>query len=73
MNGFDSYYSGNVPAGYALFGNWADLIVGNWGVLEIDADPYGTNFAKGSVTVRALMDIDFGVRHAASFTEIHAA
>nr|BDD44053.1 hypothetical protein 6 [Gammaproteobacteria bacterium] len=73
VNGFDAYYSGNVPAGYAIFGNWSDLIIGNWGVLEIDADPYGTNFAKGSVTVRAMMDIDFAVRHAASFTEIHEA
>lgn len=73
VNGFDAYYSGNVPAGYAIFGNWADLIIGNWGVLEIDADPYGSNFAAGSVTVRAMMDIDFAVRHAASFTEIHEA
>ncbi|MET0101842.1 MAG: phage major capsid protein [Sedimenticola sp.] len=73
MNGYDAHYSTNVPAGYVLFGNWTDFIVANWGVLEIFADPYGSNFAKGSVSVRALMDIDFGVRHPESFTEIHEA
>ncbi|QYZ64535.1 MAG: hypothetical protein OI74_04515 [Gammaproteobacteria bacterium (ex Lamellibrachia satsuma)] len=73
MNGFPSLYSGNVPAGYALFGNWSDLVVGTWGSLEILADPYGAGFAAGTVSVRALMDIDFAVRHAGSFSEIHEA
>ncbi len=34
------------------------------------ADPYGTSFASGDVRVRAIMPIDFGVRHGASFVKI---
>jgi HK97 family phage major capsid protein/HK97 family phage prohead protease len=50
-----------------IFGNWADLIIGEWGVLDLATDPYGTNFGKGDVSVRALMDADVAVRHLASF------
>jgi len=53
-----------------VFGDWASLIVGTWGALELLADPYGTNFAAGSVSVRAMMDIDFAVRHPESFAAI---
>lgn len=34
------------------------------------ADPYGTNFASESVSVRAMLDIDFAVRHPESFAAI---
>lgn len=71
MNGLPAYYSGNVPAGYAIAGNWASLIVAEWGSMEIDVDPYGTNFASGTVSIRAFMDVDFNVRHAGAFAEIH--
>ena len=68
MNGFNAHYSSNVPAGNVIFGNWSDLIVGHWGVLDLATDPYGDNFNKGNVSVRAIMDVDFAVRHPESFT-----
>jgi len=49
-------------------GNWQHLMVGFWGGVEIDADPYGSNFLKGSITVRVLADIDIGVRHPGAFS-----
>ena len=73
MNGYPALASSSVPAGHVLFANWQDFLVGMWGVLEILSDPYGTNFASGSVSVRALLDIDFGVRHPESFSELHEA
>jgi len=73
MNGLPAYSSGNVPAGRVVFGNWADVLIGTWGVIEIDADPYGANFSKGSVSVRALMDVDVGVRHPQSFAVLSEA
>ncbi|MDH3337196.1 MAG: phage major capsid protein [Gammaproteobacteria bacterium] len=73
MNGYPALASSSVPAGYVLFANWQDFLVGMWGVLEILSDPYGSNFASGSVSVRALLDIDFGVRHPESFAELHEA
>ena len=58
----------NVPAGRLILGNWQHLMVGFWGGVEIDADPYGSNFLKGSITVRVLADIDIGVRHPGAFS-----
>ena len=73
INDIAAHKTGNMTAGYAVLGNWSQLLVGFWGGIEIDADPYGTNFLKGSVTVRVLADIDFGVRHAGAFAELHEA
>lgn len=49
-----------------FFGNWADLIIGQWGGLDILVDPY-TNSTSGTVRVVALQDVDVAVRHAGSF------
>lgn len=50
-----------------LFGNFADLIIGNWGTLDLIVDPY-TASTSGTVRVVALQDIDIAVRHAESFS-----
>ena len=49
-----------------FFGNWADLIIGMWGGLDILVDPY-TGSTSGTVRVVALQDVDVAVRHAESF------
>ena len=55
-----------------IYGNSADLLIGMFGQLEILVDPY-TDFAKGTVGVRALQSIDIAVRHAESFAPMHDA
>lgn len=50
-----------------FFGNWADLIIGMWGGLDILVDPY-TGGTAGTVRVIALQDVDIAVRHAGSFS-----
>ncbi len=50
-----------------IFGNWADLLVGMWGTLDITVDPY-TNSTSGGVRVVALQDVDVAVRHEESFS-----
>ena len=50
-----------------VFGDWSELIIGEWGTLEILPNPYGAGFNSGSVDIRALQTIDIGVRHAKSF------
>ena len=51
------------------FGSWPDLVIGQWGVLEVIANPFeGGFFAAGDVSIRALQTVDIGVRHAASFS-----
>lgn len=50
-----------------LFGNFADLIIGEWGTLDLMVDPY-TGSSSGTVRVVALQDVDIAVRHAVSFS-----
>jgi HK97 family phage major capsid protein len=58
--------AGNLHA--CIFGNWADLLIGQWGVLEVTVNPYeSTAFTKGNVYIRAMIDVDVAVRHAESF------
>ncbi len=51
-----------------FMGNWAELLVGEWGVLEILPNPYdSTAYKQGAILLRAMQSLDIGVRHAASF------
>jgi len=50
-----------------IFGNFADLIIGMWGGLDLTVDPY-SNSTSGTVRVVALQDVDVAVRHAESFS-----
>lgn len=54
-----------------ILGNWSDLLIGYWGVLEILANPFeSTAFAKGNVQVRVLQSCDVVLRHPESFARI---
>ncbi|ARR54562.1 major capsid protein [Rhizorhabdus wittichii DC-6] len=52
-----------------VFGNWADLIIGMWGGLDLLVDPY-TGGTAGTVRVSVLQSVDVAVRHPASFAAI---
>jgi HK97 family phage major capsid protein len=49
-----------------FYGNWADLLIGMWGGLDVLVDPY-TGGTAGTVRVIELQDVDIAVRHAQSF------
>jgi HK97 family phage major capsid protein/HK97 family phage prohead protease len=52
----------------AMFGNWQELLIGEWGVTEIMVNPYdSTGFTTGDVIIRVFQTIDIGLRHPASF------
>ncbi len=53
-----------------IFANWSDLIIGEWGVLEILPNPYGAGFNSGSIDIRALQSVDINMRHPQSFAVI---
>ena len=55
-----------------ISGNFADLLNGLYGTMEILVDPY-TDFAKGTTGVRDLQSIDIAVRHAESFAAMKDA
>jgi HK97 family phage major capsid protein len=50
----------------AFFGNWADLLIGEWGAIEIIQDPYSKK-KQGLVEVTSFVMADIAVRHAQSF------
>jgi HK97 family phage major capsid protein len=65
-NGYPVHVSTQLAANTILFGNWNEVLIGMWGVLDIRVDT-ATEAAKDRVTLRAFQDVDIGVRHAASF------
>lgn len=64
-SGLEKGTSNNCHESY--FGNWADLLIGEWGFLEIDVNRYGDAWKSGGVEIRALQTIDIAVRHPKSF------
>lgn len=49
-----------------IFGNFADLMIGMWGSLDVMVDPY-TGSTAGTVRVVMLQDVDVAVRNVESF------
>lgn len=49
-----------------IFGNWADLIIGMWGAMEIIVDPYAKK-KQGLIEVTSFQMVDIIVRHEESF------
>jgi|RifCSPhighO2_12_1023870.scaffolds.fasta_scaffold22358_2 HK97 family phage major capsid protein len=77
LNGYKAAVSNQVPGALTkgtangicsalLFGNWADLVMGLWGGLDLLVDPY-TGSSAGTVRVVAFQSVDFAVRHPESF------
>lgn len=50
----------------AIYGNWADLVIGMWGSLDLTVDTV-TLGTSGAVRVIALQDVDIAVRNTESF------
>lgn len=60
--------SGAVCSGI-FFGNWADLIIGQWSGIDLLVDPY-TGGTAGTVRVIGMQDLDIAVRQPSSFAYI---
>ena len=68
INGYPAFSTSNCPTDQIVFGNWRDLVLVQWGSgVDLFADPY-TLGDRGGVVIRGFLDLDVGVRHAASFS-----
>jgi len=67
MMGFRGFSSNQITAGYMLFGDWSQVIIAEWGGLELVVDPY-TQSKNGIIQVTAFQTIDVGVRYGGAFT-----
>jgi Phage capsid family len=81
--GYDAVVTNSVPSNLdkgtsvgvcsaIMFGNWADLLIGMWGGLDVILDPY-TGATAGTKRVVALQDCDIAVRRVASFAAMKDA
>ena len=66
VNGYATEITNQIADNEVFFGNFADLIVGMWGGLDIMVDPY-SNSKKGMLSVTMFQDHDFLVRRPESF------
>lgn len=76
LNGYQAGVTNSVPSNLTkgdgtnlspiIFGNFADLVIGMWGSLDLMVDPY-TNSTSGTVRVVALQDVDIALRNVESF------
>lgn len=80
INGYQVGKSNQVPANLTkgsgtnlnavIFGDFSQLMIGEWGVLEILPNPYGAGYNAGSVDIRAMQTVDVAVRQPAGFAAI---
>ena len=76
VNGYPTIVSNQVPKNGTkgsgtelstmLFGNFADLIIGMWGGLDLQVNPYSLD-KKGAIRITAFQDVDTVIRHPESF------
>ena len=60
--------SNAAPADTAILGDWSQVLLGQWGAVEILVNPYAeTPYRRGGVLVRAMSTVDVAVRHEEAF------
>lgn len=67
VDGYNAFASNQVPSANILFGDFSKVVLAEWGVLQVEVNPYA-NFQAGIIGVRAMYSIDVGVRYAAAFS-----
>lgn len=65
--GFNAMSSEQVASGNLIFGSWNEIIVGDWGVLELAMDNGGARFNQAQVGIRAMWMVDVLIRYPQAF------
>ena len=76
LNGYKTLVTTNMASGLqtgkdeygAIFANWADYFIGQWGALDLTVDPY-TEAANGQIKLIVNAYFDAGVRREESFAK----
>lgn len=66
LNGYRAEVTNQVADGDVFFGNFADLVVGMWGGLDMTVDPYSLS-KSGGLRIVVFQDVDFALRRVESF------
>jgi HK97 family phage major capsid protein len=67
LAGFRAMSSEQVSSANLIFGSWDEIVIGEWGVLELAVDRGGTRFNAGQVGIRAMWMVDVLLRHPQAF------
>lgn len=67
VSGFRGVATNQVTAASMIFGDFAQVIIGEWGTLELAVNPVA-GFAAGIVGIRAFQTVDVGIRYAGAFS-----
>ena len=65
--GYRGTTSTQLTAASMIFGDFSQVVIGEWGMLEIALNPYAS-FASAITGIRAIQSVDVGVRQAAAFS-----
>lgn len=65
--GFNAMSSEQLASGNLIFGSWDEVLIGEWGVLELSTDTGGTRFNQAQVGIRAMWMVDVLVRYPQAF------
>jgi HK97 family phage major capsid protein len=65
--GFRAMSSEQLASGNIIFGSWDEVVIGEWGVLELATDTGGTRFNAAQVGIRAMWMVDVLVRYPQAF------
>ena len=65
--GFRAMSSEQIASGGLIFGSWDELLIGEWGILELRSDRGGTRFNQAQVGIRAMWMVDVLVRYPQAF------
>lgn len=67
MAGFLATTTTQMTAASMIFGDFGQVVIGEWGFLELALNPY-SQFAAGISAIRAMQTVDVGVRQAGAFS-----
>ena len=67
VDGFRATTTTQVTAASMVFGDFSQVVIGEWGMLEIAMNPYAS-FAAAITGIRAIQSVDIGIRQAAAFS-----
>lgn len=65
--GFHAMSSEQLASSNLIFGSWGEIIIGDWGVLELAMDNGGTRFNQAQVGIRAMWMVDVLIRYPQAF------
>lgn len=67
IEGFRATTTTQIAAGSMTFGDFSQVVIGEWGFLELAMNPYAS-FTAAITGIRAIQTVDVGIRHAAAFS-----